>query len=112
MNSTFCLPYFPSIEDIKAAYGGRVTRLGRHKVLWSPNERNTFTVVPTTMGFTLRPYWSHPHDREMWQPSAPERPSWTETVDWAWRNSAIAEAAGVHVQTVVNWRRKLAIPIL
>lgn len=99
-------PYFPSIEDIKAAYGGRVTRLG-NKVLWSPNQTAAFRIQPTCLGFTLVPYF----EREDASPPPWAQPikvePWWERANWAYRNCVIAREFGLCRSTVRQRRQKL-----
>jgi hypothetical protein len=106
MNITSPSPYFPSIEDIKAAYGGTVTRLG-NKVLWSPNNRATFRIEPTCMGFTLSPFFTRQDaDPSPWE--KPEREAtWWKRANWLYKNCVIAEEFGVHRSTVAQRRRRL-----
>lgn len=100
-------PYFPSIEDIKAAYGGRVTRLGRHKVLWSPNSGAAFRVQPTCLGLTLVPYFEREdYGRPPWDKPPMPLP-WWKRCNWAYRNCVIAEEFGIDRSTVRQRRRKL-----
>lgn len=101
-------PYFPSVEDIKAAYGGRVTRLG-NKVLWSPNQTAAFRIQPTCLGFTLVPYFERDDaDPAPW--AKPDRKApWWERANWAYKNCVIAEEFGIHPSTVAQRRRKMAL---
>lgn len=100
-------PYFPSIEDIKAAYGGRVTRLGRHRVLWSPNQASSFRIEPTCLGLTLVPFFQREDAGPApWEKPEPPKP-WWERANWAYRNCVIAEEFGIDRSTVRQRRKKL-----
>ena len=100
-------PYFPSLEDIKAAYGGTVTRLGKTKVLWSPNQTCTFRVQPTNMGLQLVPYFErYDAGPPPWEKPEPPTP-WWKKCNWAYRNCVIAEEFGLDRSTVRQRRQKL-----
>ena len=101
-------PYFPSVEDIKAAYGGRVTRLGK-KVLWSPNQTAAFRIEPTCLGFTLVPYFERADaDPAPWMRAERETP-WWEKANWAYKDAVIADEFGIDRSTVGQRRRKMAL---
>lgn len=100
-------PYFPSIEDIKAAYGGTVTRLGRHRVLWSPNQTCTFRIEPTCLGLQLVPFFGRADaDPAPWEEKA-AAPPWWERANWAYKNCVLAEEFGVSRSTVSHRRKAL-----
>jgi len=99
-------PYFPSVEDIKAAYGGTVTRLG-NKVLWSPNNKSSFKIQPTCLGFTLTPFFTRQDaDIEPWNKPAAPKP-WWERANWAYKDQVIADEFGLDRSTVGQRRRKM-----
>lgn len=97
---------FPSVEDIKASLGGRITRCG-NRVLWSPNATTSAFRIEQGMSgrFRLRPYWQHP------EAEAPyhyvNTPAWAEKCNWAYMNSVISREHGVPKSTVAWWRKRL-----
>ena len=100
-------PIFPSIEDIRAAYGGTVTRCG-NRVLWSPNHKSAYKVVETCLGYELKPWFVREDaGNPPWVKPENEEKPWWEKCDWAHKNCVIADEFGVNRSTVSHWRKKL-----